>query len=112
MPPRTSTKSAAVPTWGWWVIGSFIILLATGAIALTGHLDEIFFASANLLIGILLLGLAVALYFIPALIASQSPRSAAIFVANFVFGWTIIGWIIILIWALAEQGSRNKSRHR
>ena len=47
----------------------------------------------------------VAIYFIPFIIGIKSPRSAAIFVANLVFGWTVIGWFAVLIWALAESGS-------
>lgn len=43
-------------------------------------------------------------YFLPAVIASE--RSAKhfgmIFFINLVFGWTVLGWIAALIWAIVE----------
>ena len=45
------------------------------------------------------------LYFLPALIAfGRSKRDAgAILVLNFLLGWTMIGWIIALVWALRQD---------
>lgn len=37
-------------------------------------------------------------YFLPTLFAKHD--RSAIFVANLFLGWTLLGWIIILIWAL------------
>jgi len=48
----------------------------------------------------IIVGVAAALYFLPSLIASQKGRFLATFVANLAFGWTLLGWIIVLIWAL------------
>jgi hypothetical protein len=42
-------------------------------------------------------------YFLPSLIASGKGRFLATFVANLAFGWTFVGWIIILIWALTPS---------
>lgn len=44
----------------------------------------------------------VLLYFLPAIIARDKPDATAIFLVNLLFGWTIIGWFIALIWASAE----------
>ena len=33
----------------------------------------------------------------------HSTTNNAIFFANLIFGWTIIGWFIVLIWAIAER---------
>ena len=44
----------------------------------------------------------VLLYVLPAIIARDKPDATAIFVVNLVFGWTIIGWFIALIWACAD----------
>jgi hypothetical protein len=43
------------------------------------------------------------LYFAPAIIAVDRghPSRAAVFVANLFFGWTLIGWGLVLLWALA-----------
>ena len=45
------------------------------------------------------------LYFLPAIIAfARSKRdSGAILVLNLLLGWTAIGWIIALVWALKED---------
>lgn len=42
------------------------------------------------------------LYFAPALLATsrRNPQATAIWLTNFFVGWTIIGWVIVLIWAL------------
>jgi Superinfection immunity protein len=41
-------------------------------------------------------------YFLPSIIAlARNKRDiASIFVLNFLLGWTAIGWIIALVWAL------------
>ncbi len=43
-------------------------------------------------------------YFIPTAIAIfRSHRIGAVFVLNLLTGWTIIGWIVALIWALEQK---------
>ena len=72
----------------------------------------------------------VVLYFLPAIIGRHKQQSRSIFWANFLFGWTMIGWIICLIWAVSAEkkpsvnasdapfrredllGSLNAMRHR
>ena len=39
------------------------------------------------------------LYFLPSIIAHDKQNFAGIFVLNFLLGWTVIGWILALIWA-------------
>lgn len=43
-------------------------------------------------------------YFLPTIVASfrSAKRRALIFAINLVFGWTIIGWIATLIWAMTR----------
>ena len=43
------------------------------------------------------------LYFAPALLATsrRNPNATAIWLTNFFVGWTIIGWIITLLWTLS-----------
>lgn len=54
------------------------------------------------LFGITLLLLA---YFLPSIIAkARNARNvAAIFVLNLTLGWTVIGWIIALVWAFVKD---------
>jgi hypothetical protein len=52
-----------------------------------------------------ILGFGFVLYFLPAIIAfARSERDAgAILVLNFLLGWTAIGWVIALVWALKQD---------
>lgn len=48
----------------------------------------------------------IAVYFLPALLAYfyfQRRQSAAIIVLNFLLGWTIIGWVMALVWVFVEE---------
>lgn len=47
--------------------------------------------------------LAVLLYFLPAIIAHNKRDFTAILLVNLFFGWTVIGWIVALIWACAAD---------
>ena len=52
---------------------------------------------------LLVVGIAlIALHFLPGIIASRrNHRNAlAIWLVNIFFGWTLIGWVVALIWAL------------
>ena len=46
-------------------------------------------------------------YFLPSIVAFSRGKdnAAAIFILNFFLGWTLIGWVVCLVWAL----SGNKS---
>ncbi len=54
---------------------------------------------------VLVLTIALGIYCGPSLIAwhSRAKHGRAIIVLNLMFGWTVIGWIVALIWALAES---------
>jgi hypothetical protein len=45
----------------------------------------------------------IGMYFLPAIIAGVRGHqsTAAIFVLNMLLGWTMIGWIVALIWSLS-----------
>ena len=47
------------------------------------------------------------LYFLPAFLARKRSDFTAIFVLNLVAGWTFIGWIIALVWALSSGQQRQ-----
>jgi hypothetical protein len=50
---------------------------------------------------LLLLGL----YFLPAFIAGnvKHRQGGAIFALNLLLGWTLIGWVVALVWALTKE---------
>lgn len=47
--------------------------------------------------------LAFAAYFLPAIVGWNKKASGGILVLNLFLGWTVIGWIIALAWALASD---------
>jgi hypothetical protein len=53
------------------------------------------------------------IYFLPAIVAGRRrhPNGAAIFLLNLFLGWTILGWVMALVWAaihIDEQSRRPK----
>jgi hypothetical protein len=51
---------------------------------------------------VLLLG-ALLLYFIPSIIGGDRKKIAGIFILNLFLGWTLIGWVGALIWAVTDD---------
>ena len=51
----------------------------------------------------LTLAFSVLLYFLPAIIGRHKRDAAGIFLVNLLLGWTVIGWIIALIWACTSE---------
>jgi hypothetical protein len=47
------------------------------------------------------------LYFLPAYLARNKSNFTAIFVLNLLTGWTFIGWIVALVWALSSEPQRQ-----
>ena len=47
----------------------------------------------------------VGLYFLPSFVAlvKRAKRVMIIVFLNFVFGWTIIGWLIVLAWSMKAK---------
>jgi len=43
------------------------------------------------------------LYFLPTIIGRYKANATGIFIVNLLFGWTVIGWLIALIWACAPE---------
>ena len=43
------------------------------------------------------------LYFLPSIIGRDKRDAAGIFLVNLFLGWTVIGWIIALIWAVSGE---------
>lgn len=56
-------------------------------------------------VGFLLIAFCAFLYFLPSIIgASRKKKNAgAIFALNLFLGWSLIGWVIALVWALAQD---------
>ena len=52
--------------------------------------------------GFLMIGLGIVAYFIPGIIAAtrRHRKATYIFLVNLFFGWSVLGWIFALVWAL------------
>lgn len=53
--------------------------------------------------GILAFGIFVPLYFLPAFLARNKRQFVPILLLNIFLGWTLLGWVGTLIWAIADQ---------
>lgn len=47
------------------------------------------------------------LYFLPAVLARNKSNFTAILLVNLFLGWTFIGWIVALIWAVSSEPQRQ-----
>ena len=47
--------------------------------------------------------LSMLLYFLPTIIGRDKADAMGIFLVNLLFGWTVIGWFVALIWACAAE---------
>jgi Superinfection immunity protein len=56
---------------------------------------------------VLLVGVMIFLYLFPTCVAAHRRHNneAAIFALNFFLGWTLLGWVIALVWALTDNTS-------
>jgi hypothetical protein len=43
------------------------------------------------------------MYFLPSFLAWNKKRQDAIIVLNLLLGWTILGWVGALVWAMCES---------
>lgn len=52
----------------------------------------------------LILLILILIYFFPFIIARdrKHPNQASIFVVNIFFGWTLLGWVLALVWAVSS----------
>lgn len=53
--------------------------------------------------GIILIILFLLIYFLPSLFGVGKRNSGAIFALNLLLGWTLIGWVVSLVWALTKD---------
>lgn len=54
--------------------------------------------------GLFLLVTIIAIYFVPTFVAGNHKNKGAIFALNLLLGWTLLGWVAALVWALTGNG--------
>jgi len=53
---------------------------------------------------------AIFLYFFPSLMGGSTQKAAGIFVLNLFLGWTLVGWVVALVWAVsAPKKEQNQT---
>lgn len=55
--------------------------------------------------GIFLVLFVLGAYFFPFIVATirRQPNNTAIFIINLLLGWTLIGWVVALVWAVKAK---------
>jgi hypothetical protein len=58
-------------------------------------------------LAVALIALAISIYFLPSFAAHSLKKTnfTAIFVLNLFLGWTLLGWVVALVWALTKDSS-------
>jgi len=58
---------------------------------------------------LLIMGVSLFFYFIPALVAAdrKNPNTTAIFMLNLLLGWSLIGWVVALVWACSGENRKS-----
>lgn len=81
----------------WVFIVGFAFLCSLASVSVT-PIDSWTADSVLVLIPLL----AVAIYFLPSLASSAArhPSFQAVFILNLLFGWTIVGWVVAILWTL------------
>src|SRR5271165_1176510 len=66
------------------------------------HVNASGYSGISLFAGFLMIGLGIVAYFIPGIIAATRRHRKATFILliNLFFGWSVLGWIFALVWAL------------
>lgn len=90
------------------LIATLAILFAVPTFAQTSGDDSVDFFTFIWYVFLTLLSLGI--YFLPSFIVWKKTKKSAtaIFVLNLLAGWTGIGWLIALIWALTDDATDNE----
>ena len=53
-------------------------------------------------------------YFLPTIIAfaRKKDNAGGVFALNFFLGWTLIGWVVCLIWSIIRQQKNHRHRQQ
>jgi len=86
------------------VMGILIVVLTASIYVLQGSYKEDLEVALLILAGIVMLVAVPTIYFLPALVASkrEHKQKTAITVLNLFLGWTVLGWVGALVWAVTN----------
>jgi hypothetical protein len=55
--------------------------------------------------GLVLILLGGFVYFLPTFVGQSKRNAGAIFLLNLLLGWTLVGWVVALVWAMTVDAS-------
>lgn len=90
-----------------WTLGAFV---GFGAVVTLFTKSDAFAGLVMSVPGLALIVLGILIYFSPAILAYQKKKGnkQAILALNFFLGWTLVGWVVALVWA-CTQNDTDKS---
>ena len=61
------------------------------------------------LFGLILIVILLAIYFLPAIVAlgREKRNKNAILLLNIFLGWTLVGWVVALVWSAMDENDRE-----
>lgn len=89
-----------------WTLGACAVLFI--AIVLSWMFNHDGFTLFGLFPGMMMMSIGMLLYTLPAAIAHRQHHhnATAITVLNLLLGWTVLGWVISIVWALSKRPGR------
>lgn len=57
---------------------------------------------------IVMLFIGLMIYFLPSVIGMDKRNSTSIFLLNLFLGWSLIGWVVAIVWATAKDNTVQK----
>jgi len=81
----------------WKLIAVVVFFGILFALPLLGSGGETAFWVIAIVVGSL------ALYFLPSIVGAKKKNVNAIFMLNLFLGWTLIGWVVALVWAATVE---------
>jgi hypothetical protein len=67
---------------------------------LSGTTEDTANATQGFIVVLVWIFAGIVIYFIPAIAAHKKPQSGSVLALNFFLGWTFVGWVVALAWAL------------
>ena len=94
--------------WLWGIFSIGILLVAGGVLYYTISLSAMFTLTledevVNICKAVAITSIAVFVYLIPTILGRKKRNAAAIAVLNLCLGWTVIGWIVAMVFASTKD---------
>jgi hypothetical protein len=87
-----------------WILVALLIFVFAGCLTKGMSFGDSLLMLLPVAVGVAFTFFGVALYFLPFIIAFRRRRKNlnAIFMLNLLLGWTILGWVVAMVWAMLD----------